>query len=512
MGHRNIVCPNQMLDLNVDQRNPSYFHPDPRFPLRSASNILQPTLHPTNFDGHHLPDHHDGGLFYGRSQTQYERVQHHRPIGNPLPYMPQASSNRILPVSLNYGSSDHLTSVNNYGNVGVSDNEYGRHGHFMDGDRGSYKRKNAGNLAASSSSSSNSMPQFVGNASSSSLREVGSNERNRAGAPGFEHVTTHNYNRMVQGNYMDQAFGPSDGIWFDRQAGSSCIDGSTTSAWTSVPNLPYPHGNNIIGGSMETADMGVPWYNETANNRTSASFPPPPPVNLRHQNALHPVAPVPGLRSQNSNFLPPAAMASYRIPSNYVSRNTVNHSQDGVNMLGLRQQAVSIPPAGLRTSRQQRMGVAPHTALRHRSFPLRVLPSDEVAMLEISQYYEMRNSIDHHRDMRLDIEHMSYEELLALEEQIGSVSIGLSKETINCQLKTRTHLSSANRTILKELAGFDQDSDSCIICQEEYKKKEKIGTLSCGHEYHADCLTKWLLVKNVCPICKSEGLSTESKQ
>jgi len=50
-----------------------------------------------------------------------------------------------------------------------------------------------------------------------------------------------------------------------------------------------------------------------------------------------------------------------------------------------------------------------------------------------------------------------------------------------------------------------------IIPQEEFKNKEKIGILRCEHEYHAECLTKWLLVKNVCPICKSEALAPGSK-
>ena len=49
------------------------------------------------------------------------------------------------------------------------------------------------------------------------------------------------------------------------------------------------------------------------------------------------------------------------------------------------------------------------------------------------------------------------------------------------------------------------------ISQDFYKNQEKIGTLHCGHEYHADCLKKWLLVKNVCPICKSEALITGKK-
>lgn len=39
--------------------------------------------------------------------------------------------------------------------------------------------------------------------------------------------------------------------------------------------------------------------------------------------------------------------------------------------------------------------------------------------------------------------------------------------------------------------------------QEEYKFKDSVGKLKCGHDYHADCIKKWLQVKNVCPICKA---------
>ncbi|RVW42944.1 putative E3 ubiquitin-protein ligase ZFP1 [Vitis vinifera] len=43
--------------------------------------------------------------------------------------------------------------------------------------------------------------------------------------------------------------------------------------------------------------------------------------------------------------------------------------------------------------------------------------------------------------------------------------------------------------------------------EEEYRNQEKIGFLDCGHEYHAGCLKKWLLVKNVCPICKAPAMT-----
>ena len=58
---------------------------------------------------------------------------------------------------------------------------------------------------------------------------------------------------------------------------------------------------------------------------------------------------------------------------------------------------------------------------------------------------------------------------------------------------------------------MDQENDSCIICQEEYENEEKIGFLDCGHEYHADCLKKWVLVKNVCPLCRAPAMTPKKK-
>lgn len=50
-------------------------------------------------------------------------------------------------------------------------------------------------------------------------------------------------------------------------------------------------------------------------------------------------------------------------------------------------------------------------------------------------------------------------------ERIGSVSTGLSDETIISKLKTRTYATFATNINLEELAPMDQEPDSCIICQ-----------------------------------------------
>ena len=55
--------------------------------------------------------------------------------------------------------------------------------------------------------------------------------------------------------------------------------------------------------------------------------------------------------------------------------------------------------------------------------------------------------------------------------------------------------------------------NACVcFSQEEYKNKENIGILRCEHEYHADCFRRWLLEKNVCPMCKSVALTPGEKQ
>ncbi|XP_028088088.1 E3 ubiquitin-protein ligase MBR2-like [Camellia sinensis] len=107
---------------------------------------------------------------------------------------------------------------------------------------------------------------------------------------------------------------------------------------------------------------------------------------------------------------------------------------------------------------------------------------------------------DRHRDMRLDVDNMSYEELLALEERIGNVSTGLSEETIMKSMQQRKYLS---------IAVVSQSNlEPCCICREEYVAGDDIGTLDCGHDFHTNCIKQWLTQKNLCPICKMTGLGT----
>ncbi|KAJ4836347.1 hypothetical protein Tsubulata_007312 [Turnera subulata] len=113
-------------------------------------------------------------------------------------------------------------------------------------------------------------------------------------------------------------------------------------------------------------------------------------------------------------------------------------------------------------------------------------------------YHGMAEMHDRHRDMRLDVDNMSYEELLALEERIGDVSTGLSEENILKLMKQQKYVSITTKS--------PTDLEPCCICQEVYADGDDLGMLDCGHEFHTNCIKQWLMQKNLCPICKMTAL------
>uniref|UniRef100_A0A7N0ZZS1 RING-type E3 ubiquitin transferase n=1 Tax=Kalanchoe fedtschenkoi TaxID=63787 RepID=A0A7N0ZZS1_KALFE len=113
-----------------------------------------------------------------------------------------------------------------------------------------------------------------------------------------------------------------------------------------------------------------------------------------------------------------------------------------------------------------------------------------------------RNMFDQHSDMRLDVDNMSYEELLALGESIGNVCTGLSDDAVTKCLMEAVHGCSSDGV---------EEEEICAICLEAYKNMESVGSLrDCGHGYHSSCIKKWLSMKNSCPICKAPGLAAEN--
>nr|XP_043612123.1 probable E3 ubiquitin-protein ligase RHG1A [Erigeron canadensis] len=138
---------------------------------------------------------------------------------------------------------------------------------------------------------------------------------------------------------------------------------------------------------------------------------------------------------------------------------------------------------------------------RYISFPSRNFqgraPTEGHMIRDQSAFYRPRNPFDQHHDMRLDIDGMSYEELLALGNHIGIVSTGIPEHLISKCLQESIYCSSDQI----------QEEGSCAICLEEYAHMDDIGMLRvCRHDFHVGCIRKWLSMKNLCPICKAEPM------
>jgi hypothetical protein len=109
-------------------------------------------------------------------------------------------------------------------------------------------------------------------------------------------------------------------------------------------------------------------------------------------------------------------------------------------------------------------------------------------------------------------EDAGYEQLLAWEEQQGgAVSAGLNAEEL-LKLKARTvtaaDLPPAAAEGGAEAAGApplerQESVKSCCICCCEFVAGDHLMTLGCGHEFHHECVSRWLRARRFCPMCKA---------
>ncbi|KAF5178408.1 E3 ubiquitin ligase big brother-related [Thalictrum thalictroides] len=89
----------------------------------------------------------------------------------------------------------------------------------------------------------------------------------------------------------------------------------------------------------------------------------------------------------------------------------------------------------------------------------------------------------------VDPDELSYEELLALGEVVGTESRGLSADTI-------ASLPSVN---YKAQSNQDGSAEQCVICRLEYEEEDTLTVLSCKHSYHSECINNWLQINKSSP-------------
>ncbi|KAL9373168.1 hypothetical protein Peur_035412 [Populus x canadensis] len=95
----------------------------------------------------------------------------------------------------------------------------------------------------------------------------------------------------------------------------------------------------------------------------------------------------------------------------------------------------------------------------------------------------------------VDLDNMSYEEMHRFEESMGTVSKGLSRKAIS-RLPVHKYSPSSTRS--------NSGDAECVICKMEYERGDRLVTLPCAHQYHEDCIKKWMEDNKNCCVCKED--------
>ncbi|KAK6126187.1 hypothetical protein DH2020_040068 [Rehmannia glutinosa] len=340
------------------------------------------------------------------------------------------------------------------------------------------------------------------------------NVRSRPGVdlepnPARAHLSSNSLHQSFSSRSSDQSNSVDFWRWSSNTPTTEwnhCPDSSFFSHDPNTLNALNSHGNGFV-------DSGGYSHNNATSNR-----------NYIPQNANCNVnQPIRGIRSGYDQRSVPA----FRTSSSNFHAEQIAASDEGLQMA-----AESYPPRHprafptIRLRNSERNGRTGISSDRYRSFTeearsylilwrlscraffsitgIIMIPSLLSGLMAVDRYafYGSRTPFDHHGDMRLDVDNMSYEELLELGERIGSVNTGLSDSLISKCLTESIFCSSDQ---------FEDDG-RCVICLEEYKNMDDVGTLKCGHDFHVGCIRKWLSMKNLCPICKTSAMDESKKE
>lgn len=80
-------------------------------------------------------------------------------------------------------------------------------------------------------------------------------------------------------------------------------------------------------------------------------------------------------------------------------------------------------------------------------------------------------------------------------------------------LKTRIFYRSTKAMAVKAEDLEDDDSEfddetTCTICFAPLDDGDRVGALACDHIFHVECLKRWLVRRNTCPLCQMQNAAT----
>ncbi|KAL1511065.1 hypothetical protein AB1Y20_005888 [Prymnesium parvum] len=92
-----------------------------------------------------------------------------------------------------------------------------------------------------------------------------------------------------------------------------------------------------------------------------------------------------------------------------------------------------------------------------------------------------------------DVDSMTYEELIALGERIGTVSVGASEAQLREVLRPMRDQS---------VRAAQASGDVCAVCMEPFGQGGTPSQLPCKHIFHEECIAPHLRQHRACPICR----------
>mmetsp|Transcript_81869 Transcript_81869/g.162583 ORF Transcript_81869/g.162583 Transcript_81869/m.162583 type:complete len:266 (+) Transcript_81869:48-845(+) len=96
----------------------------------------------------------------------------------------------------------------------------------------------------------------------------------------------------------------------------------------------------------------------------------------------------------------------------------------------------------------------------------------------------------------VDVSLMSYDALLDLGQAIGRGGDGPPV------VEPAAIAALPRRNFDVDDCAFPSSMCRCVICQEPFLSDEDVRILPCGHEYHFDCIAKWIPHSNTCCVCQ----------
>ncbi|KAK1409258.1 hypothetical protein QVD17_35784 [Tagetes erecta] len=97
-------------------------------------------------------------------------------------------------------------------------------------------------------------------------------------------------------------------------------------------------------------------------------------------------------------------------------------------------------------------------------------------------------------------------------ENDARTSIRMARIVLLCDYVRHDLPNAIKDAVQTSRLGKDKKIDEvCVICLKEYEVEDMIGTLICKHQYHDECIKKWLskTENRNCPVCRHHSIQFE---